>query len=106
MTQIDQSYKIPDTIGIVGLDYNVKIGEIIKILRVSGLATTSALTAIENKIPNVISWVKKADYNTNIGEIENKVADHSHDKYITTPEFNKFTAEVIGAGLARANLVT
>ena len=55
MTQIDQSYKIPDTIGIVGLDYNVKIGEIIKILRVSGLATTSALTAIENKIPNVIS---------------------------------------------------
>ena len=55
MTQIDQSYKIPDTIGMVGLDYNVKIGEIIKIPRVSGLATTSALTAIENKIPNVIS---------------------------------------------------
>ena len=25
--------------------------------------------------------------------IEKKITDHYHDKYITTPEFNKLTAE-------------
>ena len=24
---------------------------------------------------------------------QNKITDHSHDKYITTPEFNELTAE-------------
>ena len=28
--------------------------------------------------------VKKADYNTEINEIENKINDLDHDKYITT----------------------
>ena len=33
---------------------------------------------------------KKADYNTKISEIENKITtDHNHDTYITTQEFNK-----------------
>ena len=41
-----------------------------------------------------------------ISQIEKKVTDHNHDKYITTPEFNKFTAEIFAAGLAQANLVT
>ena len=41
------------------------------------------------------------DYNTQINEIEKKTADHDHDKYITTPEFNKVTA----SRLAQANLV-
>ena len=31
----------------------------------------------------------KTDYNTNINEIEKKLTDDNHDKYITTPEFNK-----------------
>ena len=30
---------------------------------------------------------------------------YNHDKYITTPEFNTFTAEVFDEALARANLV-
>ena len=29
------------------------------------------------------------DYNTKINKIEKKINDHSHDKYIATPEFNK-----------------
>ena len=41
------------------------------------------------------------DYNTKINEIEKKTTDHDHDKYITTPEFNKVTA----SRLAQANLV-
>ena len=49
-----------------------------------------ALTAVENKIPNVSNLVKKIDYDTNISEIEKKIAiDHDHDKYIITQEFNK-----------------
>ena len=49
---------------------------------------------------------EKTDYNTKIIEIEKKITDHSHDKYITTAEFNKLTAKNFGARLAQANLVT
>ena len=47
--------------------------------------------------------VKKADYNTKINEIEKKIADHYHDKYITTQKFNKLTADNFTARLAQAN---
>ena len=59
----------------------------------SSLATKSALTAVANKIPNVSSMVKKTDYDTKISELETKLTDHNHDKYI----FN--------ARLAQANLI-
>ena len=51
--------KIPDTSGLVKkTDYNAKITEIEgKILSISGLATNAALTAVESKIPNIISLV-------------------------------------------------
>ena len=55
-----------------------------KILDVSSLAAKTALTTVENKIPDVRSLVKKTDYNTKITEIEKKLTDHIHDKYITT----------------------
>ena len=46
-------------------DYSSKITEIEgKLPSTMGLATSSALTAVENKIPNVSNLVKKADYNT------------------------------------------
>ena len=64
------------------------------------------MTAVENKIPDVSNLVKKADYNTKINEIEKKATDHNHDKYITTPEFNKFTAEIFATRFAQANSVT
>ena len=48
--------------------------------------------------------VKKTDYNTKVTEIENKLNNHNHDKYITTPEFNKLAA-VFNARLSQANLV-
>ena len=41
--------------------------------------------------------------NTKIGEVEKKIPDHS--KYITTPEFNKWTTENFAARLKQANLV-
>ena len=65
---------------------NAKITEIeSKIPSITGLVTNSALTAVKNKIPGISSLVKKTDYDTKISEIEKKVSDHNHDKYITTP---------------------
>ena len=82
-------------------DFNAKISEVEgKIPSIRGLATTLALTAVENKIPNVSSLVKKTEYNTTISEIENKVNGHNHDKYITTPEFSTLVADVFNARLA------
>ena len=76
-----------------------------KIPDVSSLATKTALTAVENKIPSVSSLVKKTDYDTKISELEKKLTDHNHDKYITTPEFNTLAADVFNARLAQADLV-
>ena len=70
------------------------------------MVTTSALTAVENKIPSVSKLVTKTDYDKKISELEKKITDHKHDKYITTPEFNKLTAENFAARLAQANLIT
>ena len=77
-----------------------------KIPDISSLETKTALTAVENKIPDVSNLVKKTDYNTKVTEIENKLNNHNHDKYITTPEFNTLAADVFNARLAQANLVT
>ena len=78
--------KIPDVSNLVK---KTKLTELEnKIPDVSSLATKTALTAVENKIPDVSSLVKKTNYNTKTTEIENKLADHNHDKYITTSEFN------------------
>ena len=61
---------------------------------------------LENKIPNLSSLVKqskqnetkkKADYNTKFVEIKKELTDYNYDKYITTPEFNKLSAEVFDA---------
>ena len=66
----------------------------------------TALTAIENKIPSVSNLVNKTNYNTKITEIEKKLTDHNHDKYITTLEFNTLAKDVFNARLAQANLIT
>ena len=63
------------------------------------LSTNSSLTAVENKVPNVSNLVRKTDYNTTINEIKKKITGHDHDKYITTPEFNKLTSENFTATL-------
>ena len=72
-----------------------------KIPDVSNLETKTALTTVENKIPRVGSLVKKTNYDTEVTEIENKLNNHNHDKYITTPELDVFNAR-----LPRANVVT
>ena len=63
------------------------------------------MTAVENKIPDTSNLVKKTDYNTKVTEIEKKLTDHSHDKYITTTEFNKSATDAVNARLVQENLV-
>ena len=61
----------------------------------SGLATNAALTAVGNKISNINSLSQKTDYDTKVTEIEKKLTDHNHDKYITTPAFNAVADDVL-----------
>ena len=84
----DADKKICDTSELVKeLNYNPKNAEIEgKIPSITGLATTSSLTAVENKIPDVSVLVKKTDYDAKISDIESK--------YITIADCNKFTKNI------------
>ena len=83
------------------------------------------ITELEKKIPDTSDLAKKSNYNTKITELENKLPDisilakktaltavenkvnnHSHDKYIETAEFNKLAAGVFNAKLTQVNLIT
>ena len=100
--------KIPDRSNLAKKNkLNTKITETEnKIPGISGLGTNSALTAVENKIPDVSGLVKNTDYELKISEIEKKIADHNHEKYITIQELNKLTTENFNARLAQANLMS
>ena len=54
----------------------------------------------------LVIQLKKTDYNTKISEIEKKITDHDHYKYITTPKIYKLTAENLAARLAQADLAS
>ena len=65
---------------------------------------------MDNKISSVSSLVKiKTDYDTKISELEKKLTDNNHDKYITTPittpEFSILAASIFNATLAQVNLI-
>ena len=101
--------KIPDTSNwATNTTINAKINEVIKkIPNITNLAiTTTTLTAIEIKIPNVSNLVKKFGCNTKISKTEKKNTNHDHDKYITTPKFNKLTTKRFAARIAQANLAS
>ena len=52
------------------------------------------MVAVEKKIPDVSSLVKKTIYDSKISELEKKLSDHNHGKYITTPGFNILAGDV------------
>ena len=95
--------KIPDATDFVQKTKLTELED--KIPDVISLATKTALTTVENKIPDINGLVKK-NYNIKISQIEKKIIDHDHDKYITTSELNSLAANVFNAKLAQANLVT
>ena len=66
--------KLPILVIWLKTDLNVKITEVEgKIASINGLATRSALTAVENKMPEVSGLVKKTDFNTKVTGIEGKI---------------------------------
>ena len=84
--------KVPDVSNLVK---KTKVTELEnKIPDISNLTTKTALSTGENEIPSVSNLVKKTDNNTKITEVENNLNNRNHDKYITTPEFNKLAADV------------
>ena len=82
-------------------DYNTKITKIeSRTPSISGLATITALTAVENKISDVSNKFKKkkkTDYDAKISDIESK--------YITTADYNKFTKNIVDNNIKSRNLV-
>ena len=85
--------------------YNAKIKDIEdKIPDITNLATNTTLNAKMNKVKNEIPSITNLATTTALTAFENKIHDHS--KYITTPEFNKLTAENFTARLKQANLAT
>ena len=71
------------------------------------MATTflnTKIVEVENKWPDAIGPATTAVPNGKVGEVENKTP--SHDKYITSPEFNELTAENFTAKLKQANWKT
>ena len=74
-------------------DFNAKISKVEgKIPSISGLATSSALTAVENKILDVSSLVKKSDYSTEITKIKNYVINAAwnskHNELVKKTDFD------------------
>ena len=53
------------------------------------------------KRPNVSNFVKNINYGVKGNGIEKKITDHSHDKYITTPDLKKLTPENFAARLVQ-----
>ena len=70
------------------------------------MATKAALTTAENEMPSVNSLVKKQTITQKLLKLKNKLTDHNHEKYITTPEFNTLAAVIFNARLTQVNLIT
>ena len=108
--------------------YNAKIKDIEdKIPDTTNLVSNTTLNAkinvVKNEIPSIINLVTSNIVNAKINEVKNKIPNITnlatstafiaveyksldHIKYITTPEFDKLTAEIFAARLAQANLAS
>ena len=74
-------------------------------LDVNSLATKTAITAVENKIPSVSSLVEKKQTMTQkLLKLKRNLLIIIMTN-ITTPEFNTLAADVCNARLAQANLI-
>ena len=65
------------------------------------LVTNSSLNAKINEVKNKVPSITNLTTTTALTAVENKIFDHS--KYITTPEFNKLTTETFTTRLTQAN---
>ena len=98
--------KIPDNTDLAtNTTLNAKINKIKnEIPRITNLLTNASLNVKMNEVKNKIPNIANSATNTALTVVENKIPDHS--KYITTPEFNKLTAEKFTARLKQTNVAT
>ena len=81
---------------------NAKINEVKNgIPSITNLARTPAFTAKINEVKNKKPNISNLAICTAFTPVENKI--HDHNKYITTPEFNKLTTENFATKLAQTN---
>ena len=88
---------------------NAKIIEVkYEIPGITNLATKMLVMLLKVKYLVLVTQFTNlvTDYNAKINEIKNKITDHNHDKYITTPEFGKLISENFAARLKQANLAS
>ena len=83
--------KIPDVSDLVKkTNFNSKISEVeSKIPSITGLATNSALTAVENKILDVRSLVKKTDFDTQLKKVSGRVTSNKSRHLLIETELRK-----------------
>ena len=73
-------------------DLNSKISEVeSKIPSITNLATSSALTAVENKIP-VSSLIKKRDFDAKLKTISDRVTKYKSKHLLAENELKKLNA--------------
>ena len=77
-----------------------------KIPSISGLATKTSLTAVENKIRNIKSSVKKQIITQTFLKLKRNLLIIILINILRHPEFNNLAADVFNARLAQANLIT
>ena len=75
-----------------------KMLEVICMILRDKLATAAGLTAVENKIPNVIDLLGKADFDENIRGIERRC--------FTTSDYNMFTNIILDAKITEKKLAS
>ena len=84
---------------------NAKINEVKnEIPSITNLVNNASLNAKINEVKNKIPNITNLATDTALTAVENKIPDHS--KCITSPEFNKLTAENFIARLKQASLAT
>ena len=83
--------KIPDTSELTKrTDLNAKITQIEgKIPSITGLATNSALTAVEDEIPDVSSLVKNTDFDAKFKKISDRVISNKTKHLLVENELKK-----------------
>ena len=84
--------KIPDISGLASKTELTVFEN--KIPDVSDLATTSALTGVENKIPDITSLITKADFDTKLKSISDRVTNNKSKDILLDNELEKLKTHV------------
>ena len=69
----------------------------------SATVLNTKISEVDNKIPGTSNLVNTTVFSTKVSDVENK--NPNHDKYNTTPELNKLTAEIVTRRLKQPNTV-